>query len=306
MADGDDRQARSRGPLYAVIAVVVGVAGAIIFGLSSGGGTSAGASASPQAIAVVSPAPSNAGSVLPGSSDAAATPDAGSAPPVASLDPSPTTAATPSPTPKPTARPTLQPTPRPSATPNTNPAFVTLTVPKTEDCTGGTAGTIHLSWSIRNATGVTLAIDGGGLYDTYPGTSNAVDVPFACSQQQLSHTYTFTTTGGTGPAARFKRTVTTAKAQIKTFRLGPAVCPAKSASAGVTVSITVQYEIVAATGITLDRDGTRQFALPGKTSSSGLKVTYNCTQNDQLFVLTTTGGYGSEAVRSINVVAQRP
>lgn len=307
MAEGGDRLATGRGPLlYGLIAIVVGAASAVIFGLAVGGGTSStSAGASPPTTAERSSLPSTIdGSPVALPSQAASPLATASAPVIATAGPTPTPTTAPTATSKPTPKPTAKPTPKP--TPNTNPAFLSLSVPKTEDCTDGTAGTIHVSWSIERATGVTIAIDGPGIYDSYPGTSGAVDVPFGCSHTKLSHTYTFATTGGSGPAAKITRTVTAAKPQITTFRLGPAACPAKSASAGVTVAITVKYQILAAIGIRLDRDGATQFTSNNKVSSSGLNVNYDCTQTDQLFVLTTTGGYGTEAVREINVVAQRP
>ena len=277
MADGEDRVASSRGPLlYGLIAIVVGVAGAIIFGLTVGGGTSpAAATASPPQVAAGSAASSAVASALQSASSPVASPTA--------LD-SVLSSATPGPAP--TSNPTPKPTTRP--TPNTNPAFVSVTIPKTEDCTGSTAGTIQISWKIANASGVTLAIDGPGLFDSYEGRSRAVDVPFACSHQQLSHTYTLTTTGGSGPAARVKRTVTAAKPQIKTFVLGQPACP------GI-VGITFQYAVAGATGVQLERDGAIYGTYSGKTSSDGLTVQYDCSKGPQTFVLTTTGGYGTEA-----------
>ncbi|MBA2381835.1 MAG: hypothetical protein H0V73_06965 [Chloroflexi bacterium] len=174
-------------------------------------------------------------------------------------------------------------------------------MPSTEDCTGATAGTIHVSWSIARATGVTLGIDGPGIYDSYQGTSRAIDVPFACSHQQLSHTYTFTTTGGSGPAATKTRTVTAARARIRSFTLAQPDCPSNTGSVGIAFG----YEIAAATGVVLERDGAVQATYSGKKSSNGLTAMYDCTQPSQTFVLTTTGGYGPEATRQL-VVQRQP
>jgi hypothetical protein len=175
---------------------------------------------------------------------------------------------------------------------------VSIGIPGTEDCTGGTAGTIHISWKIKNAGGVTLAIDGPGIFDSYQGTSGAVDVPFACSHQQLSHTYTLTTTGGSGPAAKITRTVTAAKPQILSFTLDQPACP--SSNTGI-VGIAFGYEIASATGVSLKRDGAPYGDYSGKKSSSGLTVMYDCTKGSQTFVLTTTGGFGAEASKQIVV-----
>lgn len=305
MAAGEDRLAGGRGPLlYGIVAVLVGVAGAIIFGLAASGGASVAASASPPAVAIGSAAPSMGESPLVSPVGTGASPlasESAQPTPTPATAPPPTLAPTPAPTPvatpKTTPRPTPKPTPKPTPTPNTNPRFVSLAVPKTEDCTGGSAGTIRISWKIANATGVTLSIDGPGLYDSYPGTTGTVDVPFGCSHQTLSHTYTVTTTGGSGPAARITRTVTAAKPQIKTFTLGQPNCPGPSGSVGIAIT----YEIVAATGSTLTRDGAVYANYNGKTSSNGQTVVYECANPSQTFVLTTTGGYGTEATKQVIV-----
>ena len=298
MAGGEDRPASGRGPLlYGVFAIVVGVSAAVVFGLTVGGGPAGGAaSASPPPIAVGSATPSIAVSVEPSGSGPVTSPPASSAP-LTTPTLSPTPAAVPTPTPAPTPRVTPKPTPKPTPTPNTNPTIVSFTVPKTEDCTGGSAGTIHISWKVANATGVTLSIDGPGIFDSYPGTSGATDLPFGCSHQQLTHTYTVTTTGGSGPAARITRTVTATKPQIKTFTLGQPACPGPSGSVGIAIG----YEIVAATGATLTRDGAVYTTYSTKTSSSNWTVVYECSNPSQTFALTTTGGYGTEATKTIVV-----
>jgi hypothetical protein len=174
---------------------------------------------------------------------------------------------------------------------------VSLTIPKTEDCTGGSAGTIRISWKIANASGVTLSIDGPGLFDSYQGTSRAVDVPFGCSHQNLSHTYTVTTTGGSGPAARITRTVTAAKAQIRSFTLAHPACPGPSGN----VSIALAYEISAATGAALDYREPGGAFKPYATYSGkkvSTPISYDCAK-DWTFRLTTTGGYGPEASKQL-------
>ena len=302
MAGGEDRPASGRGPLlYGVFAIVVGVSAAVVFGLTVGGGPAGGAaSASPPPIAVGSATPSIAVSVEPSGSGPVTSPPASSAP-LTTPTLSPTPAAVPTPTPAPTPRVTPKPTPKPTPTPNTNPTIVSFTVPKTEDCTGGSAGTIHISWKVANATGVTLSIDGPGIFDSYPGTSGATDLPFGCSHQQLTHTYTVTTTGGSGPADGIERTVTAAKPQIKTFTLAQPDCP--PSNTGI-VGIAFAYEIVAATGVRLDRVGATQPEgnFSGKRSASGLTIQFDCSKGEQQsFVLTTTGGYGQEASKTIVV-----
>ena len=70
-----------------------------------------------------------------------------------------------------------------------------------------------MTWSVRNATGITISIDNpDGIFDSY-GPSGATDqqsdkVPFSCSKSPLEHMYFFTTTGGTGPAVTKSVTIT--------------------------------------------------------------------------------------------------
>jgi hypothetical protein len=57
------------------------------------------------------------------------------------------------------------------------------------------SGTIQLTWSTSNTTGVSINIDGGGVYGNYAPTGNA-QVPFACPDTQ--HTYVLTANGTNG------------------------------------------------------------------------------------------------------------
>jgi hypothetical protein len=65
--------------------------------------------------------------------------------------------------------------------------------PNPYQCPG--TGTIQINWSTANTTGVTISIDGGGVYGTYGPTGNA-QVPFACPDTQ--HTYVLTANGTNG------------------------------------------------------------------------------------------------------------
>jgi hypothetical protein len=296
MAGGQDGTGRPRGlPMYG-IAAVVGVVGAVLLGVVIGGGneTPVDSVASPSVVALVSAEPSRLASDGPSPSLVASESPSPSV--EVSVAPAPTTA--PTPTTKPTAAPTKAPTPtrtpRPTATPKTDPAIVSFTVPKTEDCTGSTAGTIKVSWEVTRATGVTIAIDGPGIYDSYSGKTGAVELPFGCSQSELSHTYRLTTTGGTGPAASRTKTVTAAAATIKSFTMGSADCPSSDPG---SVAIAFAYEISAATGVELKRDGEIYSTYSGKTYSSAQSVVYDCTKASQTFVLRTTGQFGEAATK---------
>lgn len=74
-------------------------------------------------------------------------------------------------------------------------AIASFSAPSTVNCTSAT--TITLSWTTRNATSVTISIDGPGIYNTYPANGSA-SVPFACDGK--SHTYLLTAKGPHGTA----------------------------------------------------------------------------------------------------------
>lgn len=120
----------------------------------------------------------------------------------------PSASASAKPSPKSTPKPTPRPTPRPTATPNTRPAISSFQIPTTADCGGSTGAVqIQITWVVKRATGVTISIDGPGIYDSYHGTTGLATVPFACGVGDTKHTYTLTTTGGSGPAAHQTKTV---------------------------------------------------------------------------------------------------
>jgi hypothetical protein len=118
--------------------------------------------------------------------------------------PSPPPAATASATQSPTSAPTVKPT----QALITMPTIVSFKVPATADCRGYILPvTVKVSWVVARATGVAISIDGPGIYTHEPGTTGSVTVPFACGQYDAQHTYTLTTTGGTGVAASQTKTV---------------------------------------------------------------------------------------------------
>jgi hypothetical protein len=105
--------------------------------------------------------------------------------------------------PEPTASPAPpEPTPGPSVRP---PRIRLFVAPESIPCADPShSGFIHVRWEIRNATGVTISIDGPGIYKEYEGLTGEDDLPFSCGQ---SHTYLLTTVGGVGPAATRERVV---------------------------------------------------------------------------------------------------
>jgi hypothetical protein len=130
---------------------------------------------------------------------------------VAVLGNSPSASASTTPIPV-TVAPTHAPTQAPTQA-STAPAFASFNAPHTVACNGQDVIYPHMTWSVRNATGITISIDTpDGIFDSY-GPSGATDqqnekVPFACSKSPLEHMYFFTTTGGTGPAVTKSVTIT--------------------------------------------------------------------------------------------------
>ena len=296
MAEADGG-ARRREPLLlgisgALIGVVLAVALVAFLGL---GGDSPGASGSPAALSSASVAPSLSAAGSPSIAPTAALPPS----PEVTIAPA-TTTPTVVPTPRPTPRPTR--TPQPAPTPNTNPAITKFTIPSLVDCTAG-AATIPVSWTIRRATGVTLSID-GGLFMSYSGTTNSDNVPFGCDANNRTHTYTLRTTGGTGPAASITKPVKWGAMTIVSFSMGPnavANCPNTNATVGIDLSYVLRY----ATGAELERDGLLYATYSGKVVDT-TGIAYQCSQMDQEFKLTTTGGYGTAATKTILVRRSLP
>lgn len=300
MAGSGDAASLLRSPwLLGIGAALVGVLLALTLGGLGLFGAPTGAQGSPTP-SLASAAPS--ASLVAGASDA---PSFGaSPPPVSTLGPvdPPTAAPTAPPTVAPTPKPTR--TPRPSPTPNINPTILEFKVPKTFDCTGEPGSTLHISWTIVNATGVTLSIDGGGLYASYPGVSGSDNVPFGCDPNTRTHTYTLRTTGGSGgPADEANREVKWGAQKIVSFEMGNGV--AKCASDSGQVGIDLSYVIKFATGAILERDDQVYANYSGKSVDT-TGIAYDCTKPEQEFRLTTSGGYGEPDSMRIVVTRRLP
>ena len=133
--------------------------------------------------------------------------------PIAVLGNSPSASAAATPTAVPV---TVAPTAAPTAV-STKPAFASLDIPHTVSCLDMNGQLIQgnvyppISWNAINATGITISIDGPGIFGSYgpSGSFTPQDetIPFSCSEP-FKHTYLFTTTGGSGPAATKQVTIT--------------------------------------------------------------------------------------------------
>jgi hypothetical protein len=94
-------------------------------------------------------------------------------------------------------------------------------VPTTVPCSGPT--TIGVSWSTSNATQVVLSIDGSVPFKTYPGSSGADNLPFACNGQP--HQYTITAKASNGAQATQTQTVTQISTSTTTQKPAPTTQP---------------------------------------------------------------------------------
>jgi hypothetical protein len=274
------------GPSTLLLAGIFAVIGVLIALLLAFTGVFNGGTASATASPGASGAPTLAPSLVAGASPSAAP----------SIDVLPTAAPSDAPTSGPVSPTAAPATPKPSPTPNTNPRIVSWEVPKYEDCTGSTAGSIDVSWEVRRATGVTVSIDGPGIYNSYGPSSDPISIPFGCDYNVLKHTYTLTTTGGTGPAASITRTVTARPPSIVSFSMGLPDCGPGDTFVGISMS----FEIRAATGAELRRDGALYSTYSTKATDD--IILFDCSKNFQEFTLKTTGGYGQEASKKVTVL----
>ena len=94
---------------------------------------------------------------------------------------------------------TSPPVTSPPVTSPPKPVITSFSIPKTVSCAGEIVPYISLSWTTSNASVVSLAIDGPGLYKNYQGGSGSDSVPFSCVGP---HTYLLTATGPAGSSSK--------------------------------------------------------------------------------------------------------
>ncbi|MEI7887066.1 MAG: hypothetical protein WCJ04_06715 [Actinomycetes bacterium] len=94
---------------------------------------------------------------------------------------------------------TSPPVTSPPVTSPPKPVITSFSIPKTVSCAGEQVPYISLSWTTSNASVVSLAIDGPGLYKNYQGGSGSDSVPFSCVGP---HTYLLTATGPAGSSSK--------------------------------------------------------------------------------------------------------
>jgi hypothetical protein len=188
----------------------------------------------------------------------------------------------------------VTPTKTPTAPPtqNNSPAIVTFDVTPTDvDCSvNPLPTTVHAEWSVKNATGVTISIDGGGAYKAYDGTTGSDDVAWSCGSAQ--HEYKLATTGGSGTAAQQTLTVKRAVPIIDEF-FGPTIVAPGPCDKIWHVSL--HYTVFNATGATIETNGQILGNYTGK--SNDVPVDFDCRNNNisQLYKLTTIDNYGPPA-----------
>lgn len=94
---------------------------------------------------------------------------------------------------------TSPPVTSPPVTSPPKPVITSFSIPKTVSCAGEQVPYISLSWTTSNASAVSLAIDGPGVYKNYQGGSGSDSVPFSCVGP---HTYLLTATGSAGSSSK--------------------------------------------------------------------------------------------------------
>ena len=94
---------------------------------------------------------------------------------------------------------TSPPVTSPPVTSPPKPVITSFSIPKTVSCAGEQVPYISLSWTTSNASAVSLAIDGPGVYKNYQGGSGSDSVPFSCVGP---HTYLLTATGPAGSSSK--------------------------------------------------------------------------------------------------------
>ena len=169
--------------------------------------------------------------------------------------------------------------------------------PEVEDCTGTTAGSVTVSLGVGRATGVSISIDGPGIYESYDKLSDTVTVPFGCDMTKpQAHLHADDDrrrrAGGAGheddhgPAAG-----------VLSFAFTQPDCGPGDTFIGIEMS----FEIRAATGAKLERDGYPYTTYVVKGTND--IVQYDCSKASQTWKLTTTGGYGPKDTATV-VVSQ--
>jgi hypothetical protein len=214
--------------------------------------------------------------------------------PEPTVEPGPTV----SPTPKPTKSPTPTPTPTATPTPTPPPASIRFfrrynfnTATETKlivDCTL-VSDTIKVEWEVRNATGVTLAVDGGSA-TPYSGVTGHATVPFACSV--ASHDYTLVTTGD-GAAATKTLKIVRGHAYVISFSVGESGTQGGCSDQSATIQLSISWSVGRATGIALSIDDIADGTYSGTTGNG--TVDYDCSAASHTYQISTTGGYGTPA-----------
>jgi hypothetical protein len=219
--------------------------------------------------------------------------------------PTPTESALPSPTstPEPTPTPTVTPTPATATIVrfrriDFNRDYESRTVVDCVDGGGGTgSGMVHLQWTVDNAAGVSLAIAGPGEYKAYEGKRGDDVVPFDCGSK--STRYTLTTTGSVGSPATKQLTLTRGAPVISTFVVSKDI-DSCTGHLDEIIGVRVRWSVGRATGVLITTEG--EPPMNGGTTGDTVSG-FDCADGhlSQKYKLTTTGGYGKAATKSVTL-----
>lgn len=218
-------------------------------------------------------------------------------------DPSPSRSSTPTPTPTRSSSPT--PTPTPAVKPAVQSFTVNSNTAQCADTGAGTVVTMHFAWTVVGATQIAIgsgpaAIDAiaNPFQNNLPDTATDFQMPFACSNAQL--TYTLTIAGPDGqhysgvvsvvrqvtpppPPAPTNPTIT----QFTVERLDSNVCDPDNPTAPPIPRIKVTWATKDATAVDIPE-------LPGSEQLSGSsELDYDCSAEGMSFSMTATGASGT-------------
>ncbi len=127
------------------------------------------------------------------------------------------------------------PAPKPTTPAGPSPVITSFTTPDTIDCHNGNFQTFSAEWTTTNAVKTTIAIDGPGIYKTYPANGSD-SLPFNCSSP---HTFKLTAIGQDGKTVTKTITLQPRNVQVPTTDDGDQPTPA-GPSGTIPASIPAQ------------------------------------------------------------------
>ena len=159
---------------------------------------------------------------------------------------------------------------------------------------------MHLEWNVARATGVTISIDGPGVYESYDGQIGSADVPFACGEPR--HTYLLTTTGSDGAEVTQEVVVRRARPSVELFYTGTLVL---NSACNQVFQRNFFWEVDHAIGVRIWIEDQEYGSYNGREGS--VQLPYDCrNQPSVTYRIETTGPYGPHDSMEIEVTHSEP